>query len=66
MSSYEILKQEWFSIRNQDGAIRSKKEESKFLRMKDEKLEEINNQLSQTEVNNLLEEVEEMLRPKRR
>lgn len=57
-----VLKYEYFSIKNREGAIRSKKEEEKFQEEL-KKVESKIRQLPRTKRENLIAEVKKMLNP---
>lgn len=58
-----MLKQEWFSICNSQGAIRSPREETKFQEKKLEKLLQITSKLAFKDQLRLFETVDKMLKP---
>ncbi len=61
--SYLIIKQEWFSIRNQEGALRSTKEQLKYDKERSIIENKILTQLTMKQIVKLCKEVDKMLHP---
>ena len=63
MTSYKILKQELFSIKNSGQAIQTNKEKREYATNLSDKLHEITLVLPPDDVEKLIGEVEQMLNP---
>ena len=63
MKTYEVLKQELFSLFNEKDKIRNPENQAKFMATLHDKITEVNQTLGNAKANKLRNEVEKMLNP---
>ena len=63
MKTYEVLKQELFSLFNEKDKLRTPENQAKFMTKLHEKITEVNETLGNAQANKLRNAVEKMLNP---